>query len=198
MSDNNRVVSSESESLILVDSSDQELGYRSKAECHDADGILHRAFSLFLFNPQGELLLQQRGLQKRLWPGFWSNSCCSHPRRGESMAVATQRRLSDELNLVASLEFVYKFQYQARFGDAGSENELCHVYLGSLDGVQPVANASEIAAIRFIRAGDLTAELAESPEVFTPWFQLEWQVLTEQYSSELTRYTQQPIAATGK
>ena len=101
----NRVVSSEAEELILVDEHDREQGYLSKAACHDGAGILHRAFSAFLFNPAGELLLQQRADSKRLWPGFWSNSCCSHPRRGESMQVATRRRLLDELNIEAELEF---------------------------------------------------------------------------------------------
>ena len=89
MNDQHRIVSSESEELILVDSDDNEIGYASKAEAHDGGGIRHRAFSLFLFNDEGELLLQQRAPSKRLWGGFWSNSCCSHPRRGESLAVAT-------------------------------------------------------------------------------------------------------------
>ena len=91
-----RIVSSEAEELILVDGEDNETGYLSKAACHDGDGVLHRAFSLFLFDSAGRLLLQQRAATKRLWPGFWSNSCCSHPRRGESMEVATSRRLRDE------------------------------------------------------------------------------------------------------
>ena len=91
----NRVVSSEAEELILVDEQDNETGYLSKAACHDGDGVLHRAFSVFLFNDRGELLLQQRSPSKRLWGGYWSNSCCSHPRRGESIQVATRRRLRD-------------------------------------------------------------------------------------------------------
>ncbi len=126
-------VSSESELLILVDPDDREAGNLSKAECHDGDGILHRAFSLFLFNNQGELLLQQRGAEKRLWPMYWSNTCCSHPRQGESMQVATERRLQQELNTAAALEFIYKFEYQARFGNLGSENELCWVHLGRVE-----------------------------------------------------------------
>ena len=132
MTDNHRIVSSEDEELILVDRDDNEIGHLSKALCHDRGGVLHRAFSLFLFNDSGELLLQKRGESKRLWPGFWSNSCCSHPRRGESMQTATLRRLSDELNIETSLEHVYQFCYTADFGDAGSENELCHVYPLSL------------------------------------------------------------------
>ena len=123
-----QVVSFDSESLILVDRDDTEIGTLSKRDCHNGEGVLHRAFSAFIFNADDELLLQKRAQDKRLWPGFWSNSCCSHPRRGESMAIATTRRLRDELNVEAELEYVYKFAYQADYGDAGAENELCHVF----------------------------------------------------------------------
>ena len=187
MNDSNRKVSSESEELILVDSNDQEVGHLSKAHCHDGAGILHRAFSLFLFNDSGELLLQQRAESKRLWPGYWSNSCCSHPRRGESMEIATMRRLSDELNIETELEHVYRFCYSAEFGEAGSENELCHVYLGRVNGrVQP--NESEISGVRFVSAGNLAQELANDAERFTPWFKQEWRDLTENYGEALSKY----------
>lgn len=188
MDDLHRIVSSESEQLILVDRDDNEMGFISKADAHDGAGVLHRAFSLFLFNGAGELLLQQRAPGKRLWGGFWSNSCCSHPRRGESMQVATSRRLLDELNFETDLEYVYRFCYEASFGDAGSENELCHVFLGRVTGeVRP--NDSEISAIRFLAPADLDAELAEYPEHFTPWFKQEWRELRENYSEQLQRYS---------
>lgn len=184
----NRVVSSEDEELILVDEQDREQGRLSKAACHDGDGVLHRAFSAFLFNAAGELLLQQRAPSKRLWPGFWSNSCCSHPRQGESMATATRRRLDEELNLAAGLEFVYKFRYQASYGDLGSEHELCHVFLGRIgDDVRP--NAEEIAAVRFVSTDTLDAELARNPERFTPWFKMEWDVLRREHADLLGAYT---------
>jgi isopentenyl-diphosphate delta-isomerase len=182
-----RVVSSEAEELILVDANDDETGFLSKAECHDGPGRLHRAFSLFLFNEGGELLLQQRAPSKRLWPGFWSNTCCSHPRRGETMEVATRRRLRDELNIGASVEYVYKFQYRAEFGDAGSENELCHVYLGRAPAlVRP--NEHEIEAIRFVSPRELADEFEAHPERFTPWFRMEWQALTTEHADRLARY----------
>lgn len=187
MSELHRYVSSESEELILVDAEDNEVGFRSKADCHDGPGVMHRAFSLFLFNDGGELLLQQRSNQKRLWPGYWSNSCCSHPRRGESLPIATMRRLDDELNTAASLEYVYRFCYQAKFGEAGSENELCHVYLGKIDGsIQP--NDREIESIRFVSTTNLDNELHEHPQRFTPWFIKEWQALKESYAGQLARY----------
>lgn len=183
-----RIVSSEAEELILVDSDDMEVGFGSKAECHDGDGILHRAFSIFLFNDNGELLLQQRSDSKRLWAGYWSNTCCSHPRRGESLEVATRRRLSDELNAAAALEFVYKFQYHASFGDLGAEHELCHVFLGRLrDAVRP--NSEEIAGIRYVSASDLIAELERNGEHYTPWLKLEWQTLMQEYAARLANYT---------
>jgi len=181
------IVSSENELLILVDNDDKETGNLSKAECHDGDGILHRAFSVFLFNDQGELLLQQRGAEKRLWPMYWTNTCCSHPRQGESMDLATERRLQQELNTGSALEFVYKFEYQARFGDQGSEFELCSVYLGRMSG-EATANESEIAALRFVSAEDLQKEIDSQPEQFTPWFKMEWQRLNVEFAESLGRY----------
>ena len=183
-----RVVSSEDEQLILVDKDDRERGHLTKAACHDGAGVLHRAFSAFLFNAAGELLLQQRAASKRLWPGYWSNSCCSHPRRGESMNTATGRRLEDELNLAAELRFVYKFRYQASYADLGSEHELCHVFLGRIgNDVQP--NAEEISAIRFVSAESLDGELSASPDRFTPWFKLEWDALKTDHSAILDAYS---------
>ncbi len=187
MLDPDRIVSSESEELILVDADDKEAGFLSKADCHDGDGLLHRAFSVFLFNADGELLLQQRADGKRLWPGYWSNTCCSHPRRGESIDVATRRRLADELNVEASLEFVYKFIYQASFGDLGSEHELCHVLLGRVTD-EPRPNVSEISATRYTAPAALDRELAEKPGAFTPWFKLEWEALKNEHREQLARY----------
>ena len=187
MNDQHRTVSSEREELILVDREDREIGFISKADAHDGAGVLHRAFSLFLFNNDGELLVQQRAPAKRLWGGYWSNSCCSHPRRGESLELATTRRLRDELNFDTELEHVYSFCYEARFGDMGSENELCHVYLGrASDEVRP--NDSEIAAIRYLAPAQLETEFEEHPERFTPWFVQEWRELASTYREQLERY----------
>ena len=167
------VVSSEEEPLILVDESDREIGHLSKGACHDGDGVLHRAFSLFVFNPAGELLLQQRSEEKRLWPLFWSNSCCSHPRRGETMELATERRLAQELGMTSDAHHLFTFQYQAPYLDLGSENEVCWVYLGRSADV-PRPNDHEIADIRWITPDDLDREFETQPEIFTPWFAMEW------------------------
>ena len=182
-----RVVSSEAEELILVDENDMEIGFLSKAECHDGAGQLHRAFSVFLFNDAGELLMQQRSDLKRLWPGYWSNTCCSHPRKGESMSIATQRRLLDELNIDTSLEFVYKFAYQANFDATGSENELCHVYLGKAKN-NVVPNEHEIAAVRYISPATLLSEFETQPDSLTPWFKMEWLTLIEKHREIISRY----------
>jgi isopentenyl-diphosphate delta-isomerase len=103
------------------------------------------------------------------------------------METATMRRLDDELNARADLEFIYKFSYQADFGEAGAEHELCHVFLGRVDGLPP-ANESEIEALRFMSAAALEAEFEASPKAFTPWFKLEWQALTGEYSDRLGPY----------
>ena len=163
----------DTDALILVDEADREVGHLSKAQCHDGQGVLHRAFSLLIFNGAGELLLQQRAPSKRLWPGYWSNSCCSHPRRAESMETAIHRRLYEELGLRCPLQFLFKFQYQAQFESAGSEQELCSVFIGrSEDPVR--ADPAEILAWRWIGAEALQAELATAADSFTPWFKLEW------------------------
>jgi len=183
-----KIVSSESEELILVDEKDKELGYLSKQQCHDGEGILHRAFSLFIFNADGELLLQKRSADKRLWPLFWSNSCCSHPRKGESMEVATRRRLVEELGINTDLEFVYKFIYRAQFGELGSENELCSVYLGKTDRMI-VPNANEVADVRFLTRDALQEELQKNSAEITPWFEMEWERLSGEFAKKLDSYT---------
>jgi len=167
------VVSSVTEALVLVDEHDREVGAASKLACHAGEGVLHRAFSIFVFNTRGELLLQRRSAQKPLWPMFWSNTCCSHPRSGETMEYAIERRLDEELGLRCALHFLYKFKYHAAYEDRGSEREFCWVYAGHSDA-QPTANSNEIAEWRFISAADLDAELAARPEQFTPWLKLEW------------------------
>lgn len=183
-----RIVSSEDDALILVDADDTEIGSLSKAECHDGAGVLHRAFSVFLFDEQGRLLLQQRAAGKRLWPLYWSNTCCSHPRHREVIDEAAGRRLYDELHTRASLEFVYKFVYQASFGDRGSEHELCHVFLGTIEE-PPVANVTEIAATKYLFPAELEREFETNGDVYTPWFRMEWQRLTGDFAAILARYT---------
>jgi isopentenyl-diphosphate Delta-isomerase len=165
---------SDCEHLILVDAADREVGSLDKVRCHAGRGVRHRAFSLLIFNRQGELLLQQRAAAKRLWPRYWSNSCCSHPRRSESMQAATRRRLQEELGLSCPLRFLFKFEYQAQFDAAGAEHELCSVFIGRSDGPVRI-DPDEVLAWRWIAPEALEAELAAGSGRFTPWFRLEWQ-----------------------
>jgi isopentenyl-diphosphate delta-isomerase len=168
-------VAADSEPLILVDETDREVGHLSKARCHQGRGVLHRAFSLLIFNDAGEWLLQQRAPSKRLWPLYWSNSCCSHPRRAETLEGAIHRRLYEELGLRCPLHFLFKFQYQAQFDAAAAEHELCSVFIGRSTG--PVSiNQNEIVAWRWSTPEALQAEMTgPAAESFTPWFVLEWQ-----------------------
>lgn len=178
------VVSSESDSLILVNENDDEIGFADKATCHDGEGLLHRAFSVLIFNSRGELLLQRRAPGKRLWGDYWSNSCCSHPRQGEDMESASARRLWEELGLKAELRFLYKFQYAARFGDAGSERELCWVYAGISDQT-PSTNSNEISDWRYVSPQALDNELAVSSDQFTPWFKMEWREIVNTHMASI-------------
>ena len=178
------IVSFDDEMLIIVDENDNILDYKSKIDCHQGDGILHRAFSIFIFNDQGQLVLQKRSDQKLLWPLYWSNSCCSHPRKGESLETATHRRLEEELGFDTDLTYLYTFQYQANFRNIGSENELCAVYIGKSNDTVRV-NDNEIADWRYIEPEDLTREVTDNPQNFTPWFKMEWTRLTSEYMNEI-------------
>lgn len=178
------VVSSASEALILVDEEDCAIGVASKSECHAGQGVLHRAFSIFIFNDRGELLLQRRSAQKPLWPEYWSNTCCSHPRAGETMDQALERRLWEELGIRCPLRFLYKFKYHAAFRNVGSEREYCWVYVGYHAG-DPNVNLNEIADWRFIGTGALDGELEEHPDQFTPWLKLEWAEIKKSYLNQI-------------
>jgi isopentenyl-diphosphate Delta-isomerase len=168
-------IMADSDALIVVDEADRRLGHLSKEACHQGHGILHRAFSLLIFNARGELLVQQRAPTKRLWPLYWSNSVCSHPRSMESMEAATRRRLNEELGIGCILEFLFKFQYHAQFDQTGAEHELCSVFIGRCDGPLEV-NREEIHDWRWMPPSVLQREMSSSVDSsrYTPWFVLEW------------------------
>ena len=170
------VVSFDNEALIIVDAQDRILGHGTKAELHRGAGTLHRAFSIFLFNDAGHVLLQKRSADKPLWPEFWSNTCCSHPRRGESYGIATSRRLKEELGVEAPLRFTHRFRYQAQFSAEGAEHELCSVYVGRIDG-DPMPNPQEVSDWQWVSPSALDEWLDTNPENLTPWFKLEWAAL---------------------
>jgi len=175
--------------LILVDREDNILGYRDKETCHLGKGLLHRAFSIFIFNKKKQLLIQKRSSLKPLWPLHWSNSVCSHPRQGETGMEAAQRRLKEEINITVPLQFLFKFQYQATYKDTGSENELCSVYIGRSD--TPIkADPAEIAEWKYITWDQLNKDIHEYPEYYTPWFKLEWQRIKAQHLKDVISLTE--------
>ena len=178
-------VTEDSDALILVDESDREVGHLSKALCHSGRGVLHRAFSLLIFNPNGELLLQRRAPAKRLWPLYWSNSCCSHPRRSEPMETAIHRRLYEELGIRCALQFMFKFQYHAQFDTVGAEHELCSVFIGKHSGRLRV-NRDEIESWRWVSPEALQAEIGSHGSAqFTPWFLIEWARVRRDHRAEV-------------
>jgi isopentenyl-diphosphate delta-isomerase len=179
--DSRDVVSFDDELLVLVNKDDREIGFLDRASAHTGQGVLHRAFSLFVFNLQGELLLQQRAPGKRLWPGYWSNTCCSHPRRGETLDKAIHRRLGKELGMQCPLQFLFKFEYQAQFDAEGAEHELCWVYVGR-SAALPTVNVNEISALRYVSPEALDTEMMARPETFTPWFKIEWERLRREHA----------------
>ena len=174
----NKQVSFTDEPLILVDTDGNPVGSMPKLECHLGQGTLHRAFSVFLFNNKNELLLQQRSADKMLWPSFWSNSCCSHPRLGEDEATAVHRRVAEELGIpcIDELTKHFEFEYQASYLDVGSEWELCSVLTARCDQ-SPRVNSNEISATRWVSIDQLSPLLQADAERFTPWIKLEWKRL---------------------
>ena len=166
--------------LVLVDEADREIGSLAKTAGHLGSGTLHRAFSVFLFDAEGSVLIQQRAAGKVLWPGYWSNACCSHPRPGEAVEAAARRRVREELAVECRLDYLYKFRYQARFGDVGAEHELCYVYAGYPGGALK-ADPAEIADHRWIAPDELSKAIAANPEHFSPWMKLEWQRISTDF-----------------
>ena len=184
MVENSNIVSFDDEKLILVDSNDNVRGYKDKIACHIGDGELHRAFSLFIFNDAQELLLQQRSEEKLLWPLIWSNSCCSHPRKGEDYDQATHRRLKEELCINTDLKYLFRFKYQVKYLDVGSEHELCSVYIGKSNDTVKV-NPTEIANWKYISIDELNRELEINPDKYSPWFKLEWARIRQDFMGEV-------------
>lgn len=158
------------EHVILVDESDNDLGTMEKMEAH-RKGVLHRAFSILIFNRQGEMLIQKRSGKKYHSAGLWTNTCCSHPRPGEAMADAISRKLKQEMGIASELEFLYKFKYRSELDNELTEHELDHVYAGVYDG-DPQINPDEVESWRFVQLNDLQTEIESHPERFTSWFKL--------------------------
>lgn len=156
--------------LILVDNNDREVGFMNKLSVHRA-GVLHRAFSVFIFNTKGELLLQQRADGKYHSAGLWSNTCCSHPIKGEEFEATIARRLKEEMGIVCETQFQFSFIYKAVFENGLIENELDHVYFGTTDDT-PQPNADEVKAWKYIDMQQLKEEIDTHPERFSAWLKV--------------------------
>jgi len=158
------------EHVILVDDDDHAIGTMEKMEAHQK-GLLHRAFSVVIFNSKGEMLLQKRAPSKYHSGGLWTNACCSHPLPGESMNNATQRKLKQEMGIDVKTEYAYKFIYRTTLEGGLIEHECDHVFTGVFDG-EPIINTHEVEDWKFISPEQLRTEVSLNPEKFTYWFKL--------------------------
>ena len=160
-----------SNQVILVDENDNEIGFEEKIKAHENGGKMHRAFSIFIFNPKEEMLLQQRAKIKYHCGGLWTNSCCSHPGPGESTKDASHRRLVEEMGFDCDLEETSSFTYKAPFENGLTEWEFDHVFIGHYDGsINP--DPEEVEDFCYMDIDDLRDDIKKHPEKYTPWFKI--------------------------
>ena len=158
------------ERVILVDEKDKEIGTEEKMKAHQNGGRLHRCFSIFIFNSKGQMLLQKRAKTKYHCGGLWTNTCCSHPRPGESLEEAVHRRLKEEMGFDCDLKEDFSFIYKANFGEL-TEWEFDHVFTGKFDG-EPKINPEEVDDFKWINVRVLQEDIKENPTKYTPWFKI--------------------------
>jgi isopentenyl-diphosphate delta-isomerase len=158
------------EQVILVDELDNEIGTKEKMQAH-REALLHRAFSVFIFNKKGELLLQRRALNKYHSPGLWTNTCCSHPRPNEQLINAAKRRLIEEMGFVCDLNYQFNFIYKASLDQGMTEHELDHVFFGTYED-EIKLNPEEVAEYKFISMEELQNSINKQPQLFTEWFKI--------------------------
>lgn len=165
------------EEIILVDESDAEIGYSEKLAAHQDGGQLHRAFSIFIYNSRGQMLLQRRAAAKYHFGGLWTNACCSHPRRGEVLEQAVHERLQFEMGFDTPLNEVSSFIYKATDPASGlTEHEFDHIFVGHYDA-DPQPNPDEVDDWKRIDVADLRGQFAAQPQIFTPWFKIAFKKL---------------------
>ena len=161
-----------SEEIVLVDEVDNPIGFEVKVRAHENGGKLHRAFSIFIFDAAGKMLLQRRAKRKYHFGGLWTNACCGHPRKGEMLQEAVRVRLRQEFGFEAKLEEIFSFLYRA--SDAGSgltEHEFDHVFYGEFNG-EPRPNPDEIEDWKWVGPAEILADLENNPQAYTPWFKI--------------------------
>jgi len=160
----------ETEKVILVDQSDNQIGLMEKIEAHQK-GLLHRAFSIFVLNDKNELLLQQRAAQKYHSPLLWTNTCCSHQRVGETTIQAGNRRLQEEMGFTTPLKELFSFIYKAPFENGLTEHELDHVMIGYYNK-NPIINTDEVENWKWISIENVREKIAQNPDEYTIWFKI--------------------------
>jgi len=158
------------EKVILVDQEDNIIGTMPKMEAHEK-ALLHRAFSVFILNKKGKLMLQQRALNKYHSPALWTNTCCSHQRIGENNLEAGRRRLKEEMGFTTPLEELFSFTYKAPFDNGLTEYELDHVMLGYYNGL-PKINSEEVASWKWMSLAKIKIDIEKNPEYYTAWFKI--------------------------
>lgn len=158
------------EKVILVNEKDEQIGLMPKMEAHEK-ALLHRAFSVFVFNAENELMIQQRALEKYHSPGLWTNTCCSHQREGESNVAAGKRRLQEEMGFSTDLKDTISFIYKAPFDNGLTEHEFDHILIGEYNE-EPQINPEEVADWKWISLQDLKKDMAENPKNYTEWFKI--------------------------
>lgn len=154
--------------VVIVDENDCALGQMEKMEAHEK-AVLHRAFSIFLFDESGRMLIQQRAWDKYHSAGLWTNACCSHPRPGEATLQAAERRLREELGIQTELEAVFTYLYKASMENGLTEHEYDHIFVGQYAG-DFALNAEEVAQVTYVDMNTLAQEIASKPDTFTVWF----------------------------
>ncbi len=158
------------EEVILVDETDRAIGFEEKIQAHRNGGQLHRAFSVFIFDGRGRMLLQKRSTRKYHFGGLWTNACCGHPRRGEQVEDAAHRRMLEEIGFDTHLTEVHTFMYVAEDTNSDlTEREFDHVFVGQFDGFAK-PQPDEIDELRWVRCEELQADLTANPDHYTPWF----------------------------
>jgi isopentenyl-diphosphate delta-isomerase len=168
--------------LVLVDEKNNPLGLMGKMEVHEK-ALLHRAFSVFIFNRKGDMLLQRRAIKKYHSGGLWTNACCSHPLWEETPVQAAQRRMQEELGFVTELEHAFDFIYKAKLDNNLTEHEYDHVLIGAYDGkIQP--NEDEVGDYCFISMRDLKASVEQYPLKYTEWFKIALPLLEQHFSEK--------------
>lgn len=166
--------------VILVDESDNELGLMEKMEAHRS-GLLHRAFSVFVFNENEELLIHKRALDKYHSAGLWTNTCCSHPMPGEELLQAANRRLMEEMGMRCMLKKSFDFIYRVDIDQEMIEHEFDHVFLGYSND-NPVVDPSEVSDWKWISESELMMAIQSEPDTFTSWFKIAWPMVLEKKS----------------